>query len=79
MSGLTLYKEASFALVSFLPLVSQYHSPIHNVCLDMVHTQYRAGFKCHCKYWLGILFLSDFRAGSTAFQTCSLKQKINKL
>lgn len=79
MNGLSLANEARFALVSFFSLVSQYDSPIHNVCLDLVHTQYRAGFKCHCKYWLGILILSDFRLGSTDFQTCSLKQKMNKL
>lgn len=79
MNGLILNNEDCSAFVSFLPLVSQYDSPIHNVCLDLVHTQYKTGFKCHCKYWLGILILLGFRAGSVAFQIYSLKQKMNKL
>lgn len=64
MNGLTLYNEASFTLVSFLPLVSWNDSPIRNVCLELVHMKHRAGIKCHYNYWLGILMLSDFRAGT---------------
>lgn len=79
MNGLTLYNEASFALVSFLPLGSWNDSPVHNICLELVHTKHRAGIKCHYEYWSGILMLSDFGAGNGAFQTCSLKQKMNKL